>query len=182
MNKVLALVTLMVSLAVSVAAQEKSATDLSRYEVLEEDEKLMTLTDLQAMEDEYKMLVKEGKCSDALPKIVAFHEAANKTANIIRRGNKPFYDASRDDQTTIKSNIPLIRELASAENTSNNLVRQRNRAWVEEAKCLLEQGESKAAVHRLFRALDYIGTDINEKEVWEEARYLIWKEVEFTHK
>ncbi|WP_157772686.1 hypothetical protein [Pseudoponticoccus marisrubri] len=159
-------------------AQEESATDLSRYELFEEGQTIKTLTDLQDMEDRYKSLVADGNCTDALPAIVEFYEAANHVSNLIRRGNEPYYDARRDDQKAIARDRSLLNELVVAENTFNNLIRQRNRAWVEEAKCLLSTGEKQEAVVRLYRALDYI--DGEDLRLWEEARRLLWAEVGFS--
>ena len=137
-------------------AQEDGSTDLSRYELFEEGEAIKTLTDLQDMEDAYKALVAEGNCEAAIPAIIEFYEAANHVSNLIRRGNEPYYDARRDDQEAIARNRSLLNELIAAENTFNNLIKQRNRAWVEEAKCLVSTGEKREAVPRLYRALDYI--------------------------
>ena len=165
--------------ALSVNAQEGDSTDLSRYEVFKEGETIVSLDRLQTMEDEYKTLVAEAECKEALPMIVAFYEAANKTSNILRRGNEPFYDATRDDRESVGRNRDLLNTLIAAENASNNLIKQRNVAWVEEAKCLLQVGDNDAAIHRLYRALDYIGTDHDEQALWKEARDLLWKEVGF---
>jgi hypothetical protein len=71
----------------------------------------------------------------------------------------------------------LFAELVVAEDVSNNLIRQRNEAWVEEARCLLELGRTTEGVIRLYRALDYI--DIDERELWEEARHLLWGQIGF---
>lgn len=171
-------VIIVVASAHSVYGQDESATDLSRYELLEEGESIKTLTDLQAMEDDYKALVSDGNCEAAIPTIVEFYEAANHVSNLIRRGNEPYYDAMRDDREKLSRDRPLLAELIAAENTFNNLIKQRNRAWVEEAKCLLEKGDNRAAVTRLYRALDYISGD--ERDLWEEARTLLWAEVGFT--
>ena len=97
----------------------------------------------------------------------------------MRRGNEPFYDATRDDRESVGRNRDLLNTLIAAENASNNLIKQRNVAWVEEAKCLLQVGDNEAAIHRLYRALDYIGTDHDEQALWKEARDLLWKEVGF---
>lgn len=161
-------------------AQETSSTDLSRYELLEEGETTKTLSELQELEDSYKKLVASGNCDAAIPVIIEFYEAANILSNLIRRGNEPYYDASRDDKDNIAKNRALLNELIAAENTFNNLIRQRNRAWVEEAKCLLVNGEKQEATTRLYRALDYISGD--ERDLWEEARTLLWAEVGFTAK
>lgn len=161
----------------SLLAQEVSSTDLSRYEIFDESGGPVTLQELEAMEDSYQALVAEGNCEDAIPKIVEFSESANRLSNLIRRGSEPYYDARRDDQEKIARNRSLIELLVAAENTFNAVLKQRNVAWVEEAKCLLEQGEREAAITRLFRALDYITTD--EAELWKEARNLLWAEVGF---
>ena len=63
---------------------------------------------------------------------------------------------------------------------------------MEEAKCLLAEGEREAAILRLYRALDYISADIEAKAardgegwdsttnpLWAEARRLLWAEVGF---
>lgn len=163
----------------TVAAQSEDVTDLSRYELLKEGESLTSLKRLQEMEDAYAALVAEEDCTAALPAIVAFHEAANKTANLLRQGNEPFYDAPRDDQKMVIADRPLMNTLIAAEQVSNTLVHRRNRAWVEEAKCLLHLGDREAAVLRLYRALDYIGTGFKERAMWEEARNLLWGEVGF---
>ena len=110
--------------------------------------------------------------------IIEFYKNANHVSNLIRRGNEPYYDASRDDKESIAQNRSLLNDLIAAENTFNNLIKQRNRAWVEEAKCLLATGEKQAAVTRLYRALDYISGD--EAELWKEARTLLWAEVGFS--
>lgn len=158
-------------------AQDDAATDLSRYEIFEDGDTIKTLTELQVMEDAYLALVADGNCTEAIPEIIRFYEAANQVSNLIRRGNEPYYSARRDDQDSIARSSALLNELVKAENTFNRLLRQRNRAWVEEAKCLLSMGEKRQAVTRLFRALDYIGG--SERELWEEARTLLWGEVGF---
>lgn len=151
-------------------------TSLSRYQLFDEGDGTPTLAGIEKIENEYQALVSEGNCSEALPKIVEFAKAANYASNLIRRGNEPYYDARRDDQKTIAANRSVLDELISAERTFNNLIRQRNRAWVEEAKCLLEQGDKDGAVTRLYRALDYIsGTE--ETALWKEARNLLWAQV-----
>lgn len=157
-------------------AQELIETDLSRYELLEEGETVVTLSELEEMEDAYKALMTAGDCDAAIPSINEFADAANHVSNLIRQGNEPYYSARRDDQEDMSNNRSLVNELVAAERTFNNLLRKRNEAWVEEAKCLLATGDKRAAVNRLFRALDYIsGTE--EAVLWKEARTLLWSEV-----
>ncbi len=158
-------------------AQDSDAEDLSRYEIIEEGETIKTLFELQEMEDTYKKLVAAENCSAALPKIVEFYEAANIVSNVIRRGNEPYYDARLDRQKELKNDWRLFQELSAAESTSDKLFRQRNRAWVVEAKCLLTQGEESEAITRLYRALDYISA--NDLVLWAEARSLLWEQVGF---
>ncbi|WP_284264017.1 hypothetical protein [Roseicyclus amphidinii] len=160
-----------------VSAQDIDLTDLTRYEIIAEGEEARTLSDVEALEDAYQQLINAGDCDAAIPAIIEFYEAANIASNLIRRGNEPYYDARREDQESVARNRTLLDELISAERVFNTLLEQRNRAWVEEAKCLLETGERGAAVTRLYRALDYISTD--ERELWEEARRLLWAEVGF---
>ncbi|MBM1558700.1 hypothetical protein JQV19_18935 [Sulfitobacter mediterraneus] len=160
------------------SAQETDKTDLSRYQIFEDDERAVTLSELQKMEDKYVAAIAEQDCNAALPSISEFSVAANRLSNLIRRGNEPFYDATRDDRQTLGRDQALLNELIAAENTTNQLIKQRNRAWVEEAKCLLEEGNSQAAITRLYRALDYIDSD--ERELWEEARKLLWEQVGYS--
>jgi hypothetical protein len=151
-------------------------TSLSRYQLFDEGDSTPTLSEIEQIENEYQALVSEGNCSEALPKIAEFAKAANYASNLIRRGNEPYYDARRDDQKLIAADRSVLDELIAAERTFNNLIRQRNKAWVEEAKCLLEQGDKDEAVTRLYRALDYIsGTE--ERDLWKEARILLWAQV-----
>jgi hypothetical protein len=159
-------------------SQEIDSTDLSRYEIFDENDTTPDLMNVGQLEDEYKAALKNSGCKEALPKIIAFAKNANFAANIIRRGNKPYYDARRDDQTNIASDRLLLRELISAENVFNGLIYQRNKAWVAEARCLIELDDKDAAVVRLMRALDLI-SGTSEKEVWEEARTLLWAQIGF---
>jgi len=176
-NFTMAAVISSLGLGIPAFAQEGSETDLSRYQIFEEGEQSITLKQLEQMEDAYRSLVDAGDCANALPKIVEFADGANKLANILRQGNEPYYDARSDDQETIARRRALLNQLIKAESASNNLIEQRNEAWVEEAKCLLDQGSQDEAITRLYRALDYI--DHDNYDLWEEARMLLWAQVEF---
>ena len=164
-------------LASPLIAQVEDATDLSRYEIFEEGQNIETLASLEEKENQYLSAVAEDGCEVALPLIIDFATSANRLSNLIRRGIEPYYDARRDDQDQMARNRSLLQTLASAENVSNSLIRQRNKAWVEEAKCLIALGDDEEATNRLYRALDYISHD--ETELWEEARELIWEQVGF---
>ncbi len=158
-------------------AQERDEVDLSRYQVVEEGERIRLLSEVNRLEDNYKELIVAGDCNAALPTIATYYEAANVTANILRQGLEPFYDASRDDRGSVSTDRQLIKELAAAEDLANDLIRRRNAAWVDEAKCLLVIGDRSAAVTRLFRALDFIGTGNEHRNLWNEARRLLWAEI-----
>ena len=160
----------------SVISQETSDIDLSRYQIVDEDLTIKKLSEIQNMETNYNKLIATGDCNEAIPAIVSFYNAANMAANLLTQGLEPFYDADRDERETIAIlNEKLFNELLAAERKANDLKQQRNRAWVEEAKCLLMTGEKNKAVNRLYRALDYI--DNENKDLWEEARMLLWKEI-----
>jgi uncharacterized protein YbaP (TraB family) len=155
------------------------ATSLSRYAVIDEGESLKTVQELTEMEASWRQMLADGNCDAALPLLVEFADSANVTSNIIRQGLEPFYDADRDDRDAMARQKALLDRLIAAERTFNQLLRMRNAAWVEEAKCLLEEGRSSQAITRLYRALDYISAD-SERALWEEARDLIWEQVGYT--
>jgi tetratricopeptide (TPR) repeat protein len=135
--------------------------------------------DVEVLEDTYRELVEANDCIAAIPAIVEFSEAANLASNLLRQGLEPFYDASRDARDSITRNRTLLNELVAAERMFNELLKQRNRAWVEEAKCLLEIGDREDAITRLYRALEFIDAD-SERGLWEEARRLLWAEVGYS--
>lgn len=145
---------------------------------MEKGETNKTLTELQSLEDTYKILVANGNCAADIPTIIEFYEAVNHVSNLIRRGNEPYYGAGRDYKEDIAQNRSLLNELIAAENTLKNLIRQKNRAWVQEARCLLNEGENQEAITRLYRALDYISGD--KSALWEEAQTLLWAKMGFS--
>lgn len=158
------------------AISEDEGTDLSRYQVVGETETQVTLQDLDRREGPIREMIASANCAEALPLIVEFAEDANVLANIIRQSLEPFYSARNDDQESISRGDPGFQSLVNAERTSNGLLRLRNEFWVIEAKCLIEQNQSSAAVNRLFRALDFID-GIQERQLWLEARELLWEQV-----
>lgn len=167
-------------IANGVRAQEADELDLSRYQIVEEGERIRSFSEVNKLEDDYKELVAAGDCNAALVAIASYYDAANVTANILRQGLEPFYDASRDDRESVFADRQLLDELAAAEDLSNDLVRRRNTAWVEEAKCLLAIGDRRAAIVRLYRALDFIGTSSDQRELWNEARSLLWAQIGYS--
>lgn len=162
------------------ATQDLKQTDISEYQIVEAGEEMLTLQLLEKHEVEVRALFDSGDCSSALPEIAIFSDNANRLGNIIRQGVEPFYDASRDDQETLARD-PKFNEMINAETTANILARKRNEFWVMEAKCLLSNGDTNAAVNQLYRALEYIDGK-EERELWAEARNLIWGAVGFQTK
>ena len=158
-------------------AENEDATELSRYYVVESGEELPTLKEVASMRERYLSALDSSGCENALPLITDFHKKANLVANIIRRGNEPFYDASRDERDAVMRKPQLRDELISAENAFNALLRDRNEAWVKEAECMIETGNERDGVAGLMRALNFISP--GETEVWESARELLWGQVDY---
>lgn len=165
----------------SLAAQTQTTlsdeTALDRYAILETDEGVKTVQEIQDMESVWRQLILNGNCSEALPLLVDFSENANVTANVLRQGIEPYYDADRDTRERF-SNLyrDILGELQRAERISNQIIRMRNTAWVEEARCLIAEGSQAEAVNRLYRALDYIHP-VNEVRLWNDAREMLWEQV-----
>jgi hypothetical protein len=65
---------------------------------------------------------------------------SNWLANVISKRIQPYYDASYDEQEC--TSIRRMRELADSEESSNELKRQRNRAYVMVAECDKRVGSS----------------------------------------
>ena len=157
--------------------ESSDETDLSRYYVVESGEETPKLAEVAALREEYIDIIRSSGCEEALPLITEFHKSANSVANIIRRGNEPFYDASRDEREAVMRKPQLRDELVAAERAFNALLRDRNEAWVEEARCMIEMGNSRDGVAGLMRALNFISP--SETEIWQKARQLLWEQVEY---
>lgn len=139
---------------------------------------LATLQELEILEDTYNSLLEADNCEDAIQVIRAFTEGANIAANLLSRGMEPFFDADREEQQRL-ARSPIFEEISAAESVRESLLRQRNRAWVEEARCLILQGRNDEGVLRLYIALDHMATEqgYGRRELWEEARRLLWSEI-----
>ena len=174
--------------ASSVGAQNEPAPvaeldplDLSRFQVVKPGEEFPTVEKVASLEKEANDLFSSGDCETALPKIISYYSAANQLSNVIRRGVQPYYDASYDDKENADFSRD-INELAAAETASNSLVKKRNIAWVMEAECLVKLGRQDEALASLFRALDYISVDGDERVLWRKARKMLWDLVAYTAK
>lgn len=157
--------------------QSITDTDLSGYQVFNDDEDVVSLKDLEQLEASARTKFDAQDCEAALPEIIDFSEDANRLSNIIRQGIEPFYSASRDDQEVIGRNAKFD-DMISAEATANKLLEKRNEFWVMEAECLFANGDKIGAVNRLYRALEYIDGR-KETALWERARTQLWNAVGF---
>lgn len=171
----------MVSMGTAAFSQElvqSNLNDLSQYDLVEDESNIMSLASIEEMRLGYIAMIEAGNCIEAIDTAAEFAEAANIASNIIRQGLEPYYDARRDDQERVARNASLLNELVAAERRFNGLIEQRNRAWLDEAKCLIEEERTRDARLRLFRLLDLISVD--EGQVWAEARQLLWEQVDYS--
>jgi hypothetical protein len=176
----------LILLACGASAQEtvedtSDPLDLSRFEEMVSKNALVTMSEIKVLEDNANVAYKSGDCEAALPQIKEFYEKANSLSNTIRQGVEPYYSASYDDRETY-SLTPIIAELAEAEAASNDLIRKRNMAWVMEADCLIKTGEQDAGIAGLYRALEYISIQDDERDLWKKARMLLWQQIEYPTK
>lgn len=159
-------------------ALETDPLDLSNFEKMVEESDFVTISELEALEAEANAVFKSGDCDAALPIIKDYYKKTNSLSNLIRQGVEPYYGASYEDQ---KTNIlgAQFDELVKAENTSNELIKKRNIAWVMEAECLSQTGDRDAAIASLYRALEYISYSRDERDLWKKARTLLWQQVQY---
>jgi len=161
----------------SLFASDEDETSLSRYKVVDEDEKLPTLAAFQKLEDETRLLFSKDSCEELSLQAGKVADTANRLSNIIRQGLEPFYDANRDDQKIIPTRMGTdFQELIDAETTANNLLLIRNEFWIKEAICLIELGQRDQGINKLFRALDFVDP-LKQADLWKEARETIWSAV-----
>lgn len=150
--------------------------DLSRYETMIEDEGFPSFAEVNQLEISANDAFKSGDCNAAIPIIVEYYTKANKLGNAIKQGLEPFYSAGYKEREENNLNSE-IGQLAAAETEFNKLVRKRNAAWVMEAECLIKTGQRDEGIVRLFRALEYIGIDTEDRELWKRTRMLLWEQV-----
>ena len=146
-------------------------TSLSHYQIVEEDQSILTISELELLGSRAKQLFAEGKCEEGAS--LDFAGSANVAANILRQGLEPYYKADRDSRNSIYYNDDLFNELVSAEEASNKYIKDRNETWFLEAKCFYERGDAEKALVRLYRVLEFINAE-GEDEIWEKARVMIW--------
>lgn len=143
---------------------------LSRYAITEEGKPIVTLKELEVLEDQAKGFFDAGECEKAAE--IDFSGHANRIANIIRQGIEPYYSADRDDRETM-SRRAGFDQLVTAERVSNGMLMKRNEFWALEAKCFFERGDTDEALPRLFRALEYLDGE-GQARIWLETRQMLW--------
>jgi len=143
---------------------------LSRYQITEEGQQVVTLKELEVLEDKAKGLFDSGNCERAAE--LDFSGQANQMANIIRQGIEPYYSANRDDREII-SRRSRFDQLVAAESVFNGILMKRNEFWALEARCFFERGDTDEALPRLFRALEYLDGR-EQARLWRETREMLW--------
>lgn len=150
--------------------------DLSKYETMINKEGFPTRTEVSNLEAAANDAYKSGDCETAIPIIVDYYTKANSLGNVIKQGIEPYYSADYKEREETNLNSE-IEQLAAAETEFNMLVRKRNAAWVMEADCLIKTGKRDEGIVRLFRALEYISIDTEDRELWQRARVMLWEQV-----
>lgn len=158
------------------AAVQPDPLDLSRYETMIEEEGFPTVTDVNELEKQANDAFRSGDCEAAIPIIIDYYENANRLGNAIKQGLEPFYGAGYKEREETSLGADL-QQLAAAEGEFNKLVRKRNAAWVMEAECLIKSGKRDQGIVRLFRALEFISIDPEDRELWQRTRALLWEQV-----
>jgi hypothetical protein len=162
-------------IAVAMCAFPGLAQESSLGELVQDGERIPTISELFELEEQARTALEAEGCAAASGLLVSVSSGANILANVIRQGLEPYYDANRDARDAIANNRSLLNELADAEGVGNQFIYLRNEFFVLEAECLAEMGERAAAIDRLYEALDVIGANRSERDVWERARDLLWE-------
>lgn len=150
--------------------------DLSQYETMIEDSGFPTIAQVDDLERLANDQFKSGDCEAAIPVIIDFYTKANSLGNVIKQGLEPFYSAGYKEREDTDLNGVIV-QLAAAEAEFGKLVRKRNAAWVMEAECLINIGQKDEGIVRLFRALEFMTIDAEDRELWQKARTLLWEQV-----
>ena len=169
----LAALVLFPSLAFS---QTSGETDMSNFMVVPEEQEPLTLGEFENQKNAARKLYLEDKCAEAIPALIEVQDNANRLANIISQGLKPFYTAPSEDTEWLSNT--QITKLASAEDKANELKGVRNEYYVLEAECLLKIGQKAQAINKLFRVLDFINGG-TEYKLWYRSRILLWETIGF---
>ena len=108
----------------------------------------------------------------AAPAYAAYAKNANWLANLIASGLEPYYGA---DYSTRKEWYPVIlrtSDLAKAEDKSNELKSERNKAMLREGLCYYYLDDKTKALPLIIKALDLI--DIKDEENWKQGMEILY--------
>lgn len=167
--------TIVPGLSETKPSQNDDVTSLSNFQIVEDGQRIPKVEELESLEIKSRELLVEGKCEEA--EMLDYAGSANMLANIVRQGIEPFYQADRDQQTSlIIGHKELWDEIKKAEKYSNLLIRQRNEFWFLEAKCYFDRNETEKALVRLYRSLEFINMS-TQNELWEQVRTMLWSMV-----
>lgn len=99
-----------------------------------------------------------------------YADVSNRLANSYRQILEPFYSAYGDERETaiyIASSIDAVKYEAQ----SNDLIKDRNRAWVKQAECHYENDEKSKSLNTIYHALEYIPA--SQTGLWRRAKELM---------
>lgn len=164
-------------MSIPAVAQEKEVSD--PFNLQESSSKVdelgvITMSDVDGLENEVKELFSEGKCDEAEPKLEEFARKANWLANIIASTLDPYYSASYDERKEYPHSKLLT--LIPLETLANDYKKKRNIAIAMRGECLLKEGDLETAVPVLMKALDLI--ELDDDVWWQRTRENLLKTIQ----
>ncbi len=99
-----------------------------------------------------------------------YADVSNRLANSYSQILEPFYSTYGDAKKEARAKA-LTLDIGQYEGKSNDLKKERNRAWVKQAECLYENGEKSKALDVVYHALEYISH--KQLELWMRAKVLM---------
>lgn len=101
-----------------------------------------------------------------------YADVSNRLANSYRQILEPFYSAYGDERETAIYTASSI-DAVKYEAQSNDLIKDRNRAWVKQAECHYENDEKSKSLSTIYHALEYISA--SQAGLWLRAKILMEK-------
>jgi hypothetical protein len=110
-----------------------------------------------------------GNCETAIPLLEAWAAQSNTLANLYRQTLRPFYRSTSFEREDAGFSIASVDSLIDNEIKSNELIRDRNTAWVYLGECFAQSGDDATALGYFSQALDIISVDPEEVDLWNRA-------------
>jgi tetratricopeptide (TPR) repeat protein len=110
-----------------------------------------------------------GNCQNAIPLLETWATQSNTLANLYRQTLRPFYRSTRMEREDSGFSISNVDALIENESKSNNLIQDRNTAWVYLGECYAEAGDNALALGYFSQALDIISVGAEEVDLWNRA-------------